>query len=52
MLGQRVYEKQYPNFSGFFNQQINAPELGSGVYTLRIIHGGQTYHKELLVLKK
>jgi hypothetical protein len=52
MLGQRVYEAQYPNFSGFFNQQINAPGLGSGVYTLRIIHGGQTYHKELLVLKK
>lgn len=52
MMGQRVYEAEYPNFSGLFSQQINAPQLASGVYTLRIIHGGQTYHKELLVLKK
>ncbi|HTI93544.1 MAG TPA: S8 family serine peptidase [Puia sp.] len=52
MLGQRVYEADYPNFSGLFSQQINAPQLASGVYTLRIIHGDKTYHKELLVLKK
>jgi len=52
MVGQRVYAAEYPNFSGFFSQQINAPGLASGVYTLRIIHGGQTYHKELLILKK
>jgi hypothetical protein len=52
MLGQRVYEAQYPNFSGLFSQQINAASLASGIYTLRIIHGGQTYHKELLVVKK
>jgi len=52
MMGQRVYEAEYPDFSGLFSQQINVPQLSSGVYTLRIIHGGQTYHKELLVLKK
>ncbi|HXO77412.1 MAG TPA: T9SS type A sorting domain-containing protein, partial [Puia sp.] len=52
IFGQRVYEADYPNFSGLFSQQINAPQLASGVYTLRIIHGGKTYHKELLVLKK
>ncbi len=52
MMGQRVFVADYPNFSGLFSQQINVPNLGSGVYTLRIIHGGQTYHKELLVLKK
>jgi hypothetical protein len=52
MIGQRVYEAEYPDFSGLFSQQINVPQLSSGVYTLRIIHGGQTYHKELLVLKK
>ncbi|HEY4285734.1 MAG TPA: S8 family serine peptidase [Puia sp.] len=52
MMGQRVYEAEYPNFSGLFSQQINSPQLASGVYTLRIIHGSQTYHKELLILKK
>lgn len=52
MLGQRVYEKEYSDFSGQFSEQINAQNLASGVYTLRIIHGDQTYHKELLVLKK
>jgi hypothetical protein len=52
MVGQRVYEADYPGFSGLFSQQVNVANLASGVYTLQIIHGDNTYHKELLVLKK
>ena len=51
MLGQKVYEAEYSNFSGVFSQQINVAGLASGVYTLRIIHGDQTYHKEVVVRK-
>ncbi|HEY6901653.1 MAG TPA: T9SS type A sorting domain-containing protein, partial [Puia sp.] len=49
MLGQKVYEVEYPGFSGLFNQDINVPNLASGIYVLRIIHGGQVYHKEVVV---
>jgi hypothetical protein len=48
-LGQRVYEADYPNFTGTFSQQINTAGLASGMYILKIIHGGKTYHKQLIV---
>lgn len=51
MLGQKVYEADYPAFSGLFSQQVDVGNLASGVYTLQIRHGGNTYHEELLVLK-
>jgi hypothetical protein len=48
-VGQRVYHADYPGFSGMFNQQINAGYLASGMYILKIIHGGKTYHKKLII---
>jgi hypothetical protein len=51
MLGQKVYEAQYPNFSGLFSQQIDALYLASGIYVVRIIHGGNTYQQKILVKK-
>jgi hypothetical protein len=50
-LGQRVYEADYPNFSGLFSEQINTGYLASGMYVLRIVHGGSTYHTKLIVKK-
>ena len=50
-LGQKAYEAVYPNFSGQFSQQINGINLASGMYVLRIIHGSNTYHKQILIKK-
>jgi hypothetical protein len=51
MMGQRVYEEDYPNFSGLYSKQLSTGTLASGVYTLQIIHGGQTWHKQLSVVR-
>jgi len=51
IMGQRVFEEDYPNFSGLYSKQIPTGNLASGVYTLQIIHGGQTWHKELSVVR-
>jgi hypothetical protein len=48
-LGQKVYEEDHSGFSGLYNQQINAGNLASGIYVLRIFHGGNTYTKILAV---
>ena len=48
-LGQTVYKKTYPGFSGKFSQQIDAGKPGSGVYVLKIEHNNKTYIKKLLV---
>jgi hypothetical protein len=49
VLGQRVYEAQYPNFVGFFSQQIDALYLASGIYVLKVINGGNTYIDKILI---
>jgi hypothetical protein len=49
VLGQRVYEAQYPNFVGFFSQQIDALYLASGIYVLKVISGGNTYTDKILI---
>jgi hypothetical protein len=36
MMGQKVYEADYPGFSGLFNQQVNVGNLASGMYVLRL----------------
>ena len=49
MVGQKAYEADYPNFSGQFFQQIDAGYLASGVYILKIFHGGSTYTDKILI---
>jgi hypothetical protein len=51
-LGERVYEAQYPDFSGIFNQKISLNYLSSGIYVMKIIIGSATYHEKILVTKK
>jgi len=48
-LGQHLYTANYPNFSGQFSQQIQVPNLASGMYVLEIMHGGTKYLKRILV---
>ena len=50
-LGQKVYQKDYANFVGAFNQTIDAGYLASGMYVLKIIHGNSTYIEKILVKK-
>ncbi|HXB91774.1 MAG TPA: T9SS type A sorting domain-containing protein, partial [Puia sp.] len=48
-LGQKVYQADYPGFSGLFSQQINVAYLASGMYVLKIFHGGNTYMEKLII---
>lgn len=48
-LGQTVYKRIYPGFTGKFAEQIDAGRLGSGVYVLKIEHNNKTFVKKLLV---
>jgi hypothetical protein len=50
-LGQRVYQKDYPNFVGAFNNAIDAGYLANGMYVLKIIHGNTSYVNKILVKK-
>ena len=49
MVGQKVYEKQLPGFSGQFYGEVSAGYLASGMYTLQIIHGNSVYKQKLVV---
>jgi hypothetical protein len=49
MIGQRVYEQQLGNYSGYFSGQIDAMNLASGIYVLKVIHGGSTYENKILI---
>jgi hypothetical protein len=49
MIGQRVYEQDLGSFSGLFSQQIDAINLASGIYVVKIIHGGSSYQQKILV---
>lgn len=48
-VGQKVYENIYPDFVGKFNKTIEARNLASGVYLLRIQHDNKSYLKKLFV---
>ena len=52
VLGQRVYEAQYPNFVGIFNQPIYVNNLAAGMNVMKLIVGGTAYHEKLIVTKK
>ena len=49
MIGRRVYEQQLGNYSGYFSGQIDAVNLASGIYVLKVIHGGSTYENKILI---
>jgi hypothetical protein len=49
MIGQRVYDQELGSFTGFFSQQIDVMTLASGIYVLKIIHGGSTYESKILI---
>jgi hypothetical protein len=50
-LGQQVYEASYPGFAGQFSRQIAAGNLASGMYVLKIVHGGSVYIRKILIKK-
>jgi hypothetical protein len=49
VLGQKVYEAQYPNFVGFFSQSVDALNLAAGMYVLKVINGGNTYIDKVII---
>jgi len=49
MIGQRVFDQEMGSFTGFFSGQIDVANLASGIYVLKIIHGGSTYQDKIIV---
>jgi hypothetical protein len=49
LLGQRVYDQELGSFTGFFSQNIDATTLASGIYVLKVVHGGNTYQDKIMV---
>jgi len=49
MIGQRVYDLELGNFTGVFAQQVDVMNLASGIYVLKITHGGSTYQEKILI---
>ncbi len=49
MIGQRVYDQELGNYNGVFSQQIDVMNLASGIYVLKIIHGGSIYKEKILI---
>ncbi|HWK04565.1 MAG TPA: S8 family serine peptidase [Puia sp.] len=50
-LGQEVYVQNYGSFSGFFNNEISAGNLASGVYALKVLVGKKTYSQKVLIIR-
>ena len=48
VLGQKVWEQDYGTFTGAFNHQLSTT-LASGIYFMKIFHGGDTYEYPVLV---
>ena len=51
VTGQEVFRKSYPDFIGKYAEQVNAGKVSSGVYMVRIEHGGKTYLKKIIINK-
>jgi len=49
MIGRKVYEQQMGNYSGYYSGQIDVVNLASGIYVLKVIHGGSTYENKILI---
>ncbi|HEX9511318.1 MAG TPA: S8 family serine peptidase [Puia sp.] len=50
-LGQEIYMQNYSGFSGFFNSDINAGNLSSGVYVLKVLVGKTSYTEKVLIIR-
>ena len=48
IFGQRVYEQDYGDFTGFTSKTINTT-LASGYYVMKIVHGSDTYEYKLII---
>lgn len=48
-LGQEVYMQAYSKFSGFFNNDIYAPNLAAGVYWLKVLVGDKAYTEKIMI---
>ena len=48
MLGQQVFLQEYGAFTGVFNQTFSVT-AAAGVYTLKIIHGSNTYYTRIII---
>jgi hypothetical protein len=51
VYGNRVYVQQLSDFVGAYNSIIDAVDLASGMYVMKITHGGSTYHTSIIVRK-
>jgi hypothetical protein len=49
VLGQKVWEQDYGTFTGAFNHQLSTT-LASGIYFMKIFHGGDTYEYPVSVM--
>jgi hypothetical protein len=48
MVGRKVLEQDYGAFTGAFSQSFSTT-LAAGIYTLKIIHGSNTYYTRIIV---
>lgn len=48
-LGQSVYSKSYPAFSGQFSEQMQLRKLNAGVYVLKLEQAGKTYFSKIVI---
>jgi hypothetical protein len=49
ILGEKIYEADYPNFGGFFSKTIHLGAVSSGLYVLKVQVGGDKYIQKILV---
>ncbi len=47
--GKKIYESDYPNFKGAFNQPVNLGVVSNGMYVLELEIGGKKYLKKVMV---
>ncbi len=48
VLGERVYEQDYGEFTGSFSKTLNTT-LASGYYIMKIVHGTDTYEEKIII---
>lgn len=48
-LGQKIYEADYPDFSGFFNKTIHLGGVSAGMYAVKVQVGGKKYVGKMMV---
>ena len=48
IFGQRVYEQDYGDFTGYTSKTINTT-VASGYYIMKIVHGSDTYEYKIII---